>query len=67
MFGQLGEAAKYLGQAARMLIGIPDYDTYVQHMKENHPDTPYMTYDEFFQERQQARYGGSGKGGMRCC
>ena len=67
MFGQLGEAAKYLGQAARMLIGIPDYDTYVQHMKQNHPDKPCMTYDEFFQARQQARYGGSGKGGMRCC
>mgnify|MGYP006964182072 FL=1 len=27
MFGNLGEAKKYLGQAAKMLIGIPDYDT----------------------------------------
>jgi len=26
-----------------------------------------MTYKEFFRERQQARYGGDGKGGMRCC
>ena len=26
MFGNLGEAKKYLGQAAKMLIGIPDYD-----------------------------------------
>jgi len=26
-----------------------------------------MTYDEFFRERQQARYGGDGKGGVRCC
>jgi len=67
MFGQLGEATKYLGQAARMLVGIPDYDTYVNHMKTNHPDQPVMTYKEFFRERQQARYGGDGKGGMRCC
>ncbi|WP_158784549.1 YbdD/YjiX family protein [Pantoea sp. BAV 3049] len=67
MFGNLGEATKYLGQAARMLIGIPDYDTYVQHMQTNHPDQPVMTYNEFFRERQQARYGGDGKGGMRCC
>ncbi|MDD8655446.1 CstA-like transporter-associated (seleno)protein, partial [Escherichia sp. TWPC-MK] len=22
---------------------------------------------EFFRERQNARYGGDGKGGMRCC
>ncbi|HDG9129142.1 TPA: YbdD/YjiX family protein, partial [Klebsiella pneumoniae] len=33
----------------------------------NHPDQPYMTYEEFFRERQQARYGGDGKGGVRCC
>jgi uncharacterized short protein YbdD (DUF466 family) len=44
-----------------MLIGIPDYDNYVEHMKTNHPDKPYMTYNEFFRERQEARYGGSGK------
>ncbi|WP_155028647.1 CstA-like transporter-associated (seleno)protein, partial [Burkholderia pseudomallei] len=28
---------------------------------------PYMSYEEFFRERQNARYGGDGKGGMRCC
>lgn len=48
MFGNLGKTGKYLGQAARMLIGIPDYDTYVQHMKDNHSDKPVMTYNEFF-------------------
>ncbi|MCT0062612.1 YbdD/YjiX family protein [Proteus mirabilis] len=68
MFGNLGQAGKYLGQAARMLIGIPDYDNYVQHMKDNHPDKPVMTYNEFFRERQEARYGGGdGKDGFRCC
>ncbi|MEQ5620080.1 YbdD/YjiX family protein [Providencia rettgeri] len=67
MFGNLGKTGKYLGQAARMLIGIPDYDTYVQHMSDNHPDKPVITYKEFFRERQDARYGGSGKGGFRCC
>nr|WP_206738965.1 YbdD/YjiX family protein [Rahnella contaminans] len=50
-----------------MLVGIPDYDTYVLHMQTNHPDKPMMTYKEFFRERQQARYGGDGNGGMRCC
>ena len=62
-----GQAKKYLGQAAKMLIGIPDYDNYVTHMQTNHPHQPYMTYEEFFRERQQARYGGDGKGGVRCC
>jgi len=42
MFDQLGKASKYLGQAARMLIGIPDYETYVTHMQTNHPDSPVM-------------------------
>ena len=67
MFGILAQAKKNLGQAAKMLIGIPDYDNYVTHMQTNHPDQPYMTYEEFFRERQQARYGGDGKGGVRCC
>jgi len=31
-------------------------------MKTNHPDKPYMSYEEFFRERQNARYGGDGKG-----
>ncbi len=44
-----------------MLIGIPDYDNYVEHMKTNRPDKPYMTYTEFFRRQQEARYGGSGR------
>ncbi|GAA0471056.1 MULTISPECIES: YbdD/YjiX family protein [Tatumella] len=67
MFGKAGSASKYLGQAARMLVGVPDYDNYVEHMRNRHPDLPAMSYEEFFRERQQARYGGDGKGGMRCC
>ncbi|MFC0139016.1 YbdD/YjiX family protein [Erwinia mallotivora] len=62
-----GNIRKYAVQAARMLVGIPDYDTYVQHMQAHHPDQPVMSYKAFFRERQQARYGGNGKGGMRCC
>ena len=50
-----------------MLVGVPDYDNYVEHMRNRHPDLPAMSYEEFFRERQQARYGGDGKGGMRCC
>lgn len=59
--------ARHLGHAARMLVGIPDYETYVAHMQLRHPDQPVMSYKEFFRERQQARYGDNGKGGMRCC
>ena len=55
-------------RTARLMIGIPDYDTYVRHVRATHPDNPVMTYEEFFVERQNARYG-VGKGGrmFRCC
>jgi uncharacterized short protein YbdD (DUF466 family) len=51
-------------QAARLLIGVPDYDTYVEHMRLHHPGRPVMSYEEFFDERMRARYRG---GGGRCC
>jgi uncharacterized short protein YbdD (DUF466 family) len=54
-------------RAARLMVGIPDYDTYVQHWRTVHPGLPVMSYEEFFIERQNARYG-VGKGRMfRCC
>lgn len=65
MFDNLAKAGKYLGQAAKLMIGVPDYDNYVQHMRQTHPEQTPMTYEEFFRERQDARYGG--KGGARCC
>jgi len=43
-------------QAARLMVGIPDYDTYVAHRRAHHPGKPIMSYREFFQERQSARY-----------
>ena len=64
MFKDLARMGEYLGQAARLMVGRPDYDTYVQHMRMKHPDQAPMTYEEFFRERQEARFGGaSGK----CC
>ena len=29
MFDTLAKAGKYLGQAAKMMVGVPDYDNYV--------------------------------------
>lgn len=64
MFNDLAKLGKYLGDTARLMIGVPDYDTYVQHTRLNHPDRTPMTYEEFFRNRQEARFnGGQGK----CC
>jgi uncharacterized short protein YbdD (DUF466 family) len=53
-------------QAARLMVGVPDYPTYVAHRRTTHPDEPVMTYQEFFRERQDARYTVS-KGRLRGC
>ncbi|WP_194791553.1 YbdD/YjiX family protein [Pseudomonas sp. UFMG81] len=67
MFNDLSKMGKYLGQAARMLVGMPDYDYYVEHMQAKHPDQPVMSYEVFFRERQDARYGGGSGRPVRCC
>ena len=66
--GALPEAGLYLARtltrSLRLMVGVPDYDTYLAHMKATHPDREPMSYEAFFRERQQARYGG---GTGRCC
>lgn len=66
MLEELGKAGRYLGQAMRMMVGLPDYDAYLDHMERVHPDKPVMTYEEFFRDRMEARYEGKGKTGT-CC
>jgi uncharacterized short protein YbdD (DUF466 family) len=65
MFGELLQAGRYLGQSLHLMVGLPDYSTYVAHRESTHPDEPMMSYEEFFRERQLARYEASGRGG--CC
>jgi len=49
------------------MVGIPDYRAYVEHRQRFHPDGPIMSYEEFFRERQDARYA-VGKGRFcGCC
>lgn len=48
------------------MVGMPDYQTYVEHRQRTHPDEKVMSYEEFFRERQDARYSAKG-GGLRCC
>ncbi|MBF0136621.1 MAG: putative selenoprotein [Magnetococcales bacterium] len=54
-------------KAARLVVGMPDYENYVQHQRQHHPEQPVMTLAAFVQERQEARYGGRGGRPGRCC
>jgi uncharacterized short protein YbdD (DUF466 family) len=60
----LGRAGRYLTQSFRLMVGVPDYGSYVAHIRATHPDQEPMSYEAFFRERQAARYG-SATG--RCC
>jgi len=51
-------------QGARLMVGVPDYDAYVAHLREHHPDVRPLTRGDFFRAAQKARFGGrQGK----CC
>ena len=64
--GRFRSLSRCFCDSALLMVGVPNYETYVAHVRATHPDGPVMTYEEFFRERQDARYGGS-KGGFRCC
>ena len=57
---------KHFVATARLMVGIPDYENYVAHRRQFHPHEAIMTYEEFFRERQEARYSVS-KGRFKGC
>jgi uncharacterized short protein YbdD (DUF466 family) len=55
---------KAVREAVLRIIGAPDYDRYVAHMRERHPGEPVLSRDAFTRERLAARYE---RPGARCC
>ena len=45
-----------LRQAFRLIVHIPDYDTYVRHLRANRPHDPVPTYEEFVGMCQERRF-----------
>lgn len=56
-----------LRNAGGMMVGVPPYSAYLEHMQRDHPDATPMTEAAFFRDRQNARFGEGGRGGFRCC
>jgi len=48
----------------RTIIGEPDYERYVAHMRDHHPECAVPSQDEFMRQRMESRYT---KPGSRCC
>lgn len=61
---ELAQAGRYLSQSLRLMVGVPDYGSYLAHHRATHPEREPMSYEAFFRERQAARYA-SRQG--RCC
>ena len=52
-----------LKRTARLMVGVPEYETYVRHREAAHPGEPVMSRGEFYAERAEKRFGGV----SRCC
>ncbi|MCU6452605.1 YbdD/YjiX family protein [Sphingomonas sp. A2-49] len=58
-------AWRAIADTGRLMVGVPSYRTYAEHMATAHPGEPVMSEAAFFRNRQEARYGG--RGGGKCC
>ncbi len=53
-----------VARTLRAIIGVPDYERYVEHCRAHHPECAPMTLKQFAKERFDSRYN---KPGTRCC
>jgi uncharacterized short protein YbdD (DUF466 family) len=60
----LADQVRRVAKVVRTIIGAPDYERYVDHVRKCHPDRTPMTRDEFAKSRLEARYS---QPGNRCC
>jgi uncharacterized short protein YbdD (DUF466 family) len=48
----------------RTVVGAPDYERYVAHVRAHHPGTEPLGWAEFYRSRLEDRYA---RPGSRCC
>ena len=64
MLTRIHNVARRIAAVARQVLGAPDYERYVAHVRAHHPGTEPLVRDDFYRSRLEARYG---KPGARCC
>ncbi len=57
---------RLIAQALRLMVGIPDYQQYLNHMRDHHPEHPPMSPEQFVLRAQLARYAGNKAGKCPC-
>jgi uncharacterized short protein YbdD (DUF466 family) len=51
-------------RAVRAMLGVPDYERYVEHCRSHHPDSLLMTRDQYATDLLERKYS---RPGTRCC
>jgi uncharacterized short protein YbdD (DUF466 family) len=64
MLQQTRARAQRVATVVRRIIGVPDYDRYVAHLRAHHPEITPPCRRDFEQQRVMERYS---KPGARCC
>ena len=57
-------AARSAGGVVRAILGAPDYERYLAHMRRRHPGAPVAGPAEFARQRLEERYS---RPGAKCC
>lgn len=63
VWNQIKTLYRHSDRFFHLLVGMPSYDKYLEHMKTHHPDQTPKTRKEFFTETMKAKYGA---GRSRC-
>jgi uncharacterized short protein YbdD (DUF466 family) len=61
---RLLDRLRRLAASCRQVIGIPDFERYLAHMRAKHPGEPALTEREFHARAVERRYGAGRPG---CC
>lgn len=61
---QVRDRTSRAADIVRRIIGVPDYERYVTHVRTHHPECAVMTREEFIQQRLVDKYS---RPGSRCC
>lgn len=60
----LGSIIRRAASVLRRIVGVPDYERYVAHVRDRHPGTVAMSREEFERLRLEDKYS---RPGQRCC
>ena len=64
--GHVSQPCGSVYKSFRLMVGVPDYQTYLEHMKAHHPDLTPMDAQTFYRHCVDARYPSAG-GTLKKC